>query len=89
MFRRKLKTKLPQVESLEENAFEGEMQNMDECSKHRDNLYVDEKFGAVKCHLEPDDSVFFKKKKQSKLKWTEIWKQLHCQTTRRSLVETE
>lgn len=41
MFRRKLRTKLPQVENLQENVFDEEMRDKDVYSKYRNKLYVD------------------------------------------------
>lgn len=67
MFRRKLRTKLPQVENLQENVFDEEMRDKDVYSKYRNKLYVDEKRGAVDCDLEPGDSVLLKKAVKDKM----------------------
>nr|XP_034321902.1 uncharacterized protein K02A2.6-like [Crassostrea gigas] len=67
MFRRKLRTKLPQVENLQENVFDEEMRGKDVYSKYRNKLYVDEKRGAVDCDLEPGDSVLLKKAVKDKM----------------------
>lgn len=67
MFRRKLRTKLPQVENLQKNVFDEEMRDKDVYSKYRNKLYVDEKRGAVDCDLEPGDSVLLKKAVKDKM----------------------
>lgn len=67
MFRRKLRTKLLQVENLQENVFDEEMRDKDVYSKYRNKLYVDEKRGAVDCDLEPGDSVLLKKAVKDKM----------------------
>uniref|UniRef100_A0A8W8NRV4 CCHC-type domain-containing protein n=1 Tax=Magallana gigas TaxID=29159 RepID=A0A8W8NRV4_MAGGI len=61
MFRRKLRTKLPQIENLQEKVLDEEMRDKDVYSKYRNKLYVDEKRCAVDCDLEPGDSVLLKK----------------------------
>uniref|UniRef100_A0A8W8I3R2 Uncharacterized protein n=1 Tax=Magallana gigas TaxID=29159 RepID=A0A8W8I3R2_MAGGI len=64
-----MRTKLPQVENLQENVFDEEMRDKDVYLKYRNKLYVDEKRGAVDCDLETGDgnSVLLKKAVKDKM----------------------
>ena len=66
MFRRTLRTKLPELE-ISENVFDEEAREQDAYAKHRNKMYVDEKRGAVECDLEPGDSVLVKKSVREKM----------------------
>ncbi|XP_062576186.1 uncharacterized protein K02A2.6-like [Saccostrea cucullata] len=67
VFRRKLRTKLPQVENLQEHDYDEGVRDKDAYSKYRNKLYIDEKRGAVDCDLELGDSVLLKKAVKDKM----------------------
>ncbi|XP_061176109.1 uncharacterized protein K02A2.6-like [Saccostrea echinata] len=67
MFRRKLRTKLLQVENLQENVYDEGVRDKDVYSKYKNKLYIDKKRGAVDCDLEPGDSVLMKKAVKDKM----------------------
>ncbi|XP_062578034.1 uncharacterized protein K02A2.6-like [Saccostrea cucullata] len=67
MFRRKLRTKLPQVENLQENDYDEGVRDKDAYSKYRNKIYIDEKRDAQECDLELGDSVLLKKATKDKM----------------------